>query len=269
MQTAGKSSIFLVVLLALIVIAAAIFYPAFKGEKDEKADQKESAESKPAKPKSNEPQIVKTFPAIGQTDVDPRIRGITVTFDRDMSKGSSWTGGGPNFPKIPQGQKPYWHDNRTSVLPVQLRPGHYYRLGINSQSYKNFKSKDGIPVRPVVFDFTTRGGSGSASGKPQIVKMFPANGAKGVDPNLRQISVTFNMPMGGGTSWTGGGAQYPGSKDGKRAYWTPDRKTCVLPVSLKPNWQYKLGINSQSYKNFRSATGIPSDPVVYSFTTGN
>ena len=71
MQTAGKSSIFWVVLLALVVIAVAIFYPAFKGEK---GDSKESVEPKAAKPKSNEPQIVKTFPTIGQTDVDSRIK---------------------------------------------------------------------------------------------------------------------------------------------------------------------------------------------------
>jgi len=41
----------------------------------------------------------------------------------------------------------------------------------------------------------------------------------------------------------------------------------VLPVELKPNSQYRLGLNSQSFKNFQSADGVPLAPVVYTFKT--
>jgi hypothetical protein len=37
---------------------------------------------------------------------------------------------------------------------------------------------------------------------------------------------------------------------------------------LKPNAQYRLGLNSPSFKNFQSAGGVPLEPVVYTFKTG-
>jgi hypothetical protein len=40
-----------------------------------------------------------------------------------------------------------------------------------------------------------------------------------------------------------------------------------LPVALKPNWQYRFGLNSRSFKNFASAEGVPLEPVVYEFRT--
>ena len=41
----------------------------------------------------------------------------------------------------------------------------------------------------------------------------------------------------------------------------------MLPVELKPNSQYRLGLNSPSHKNFKSADGVPLAPVVYTFKT--
>ena len=68
----------------------------------------------------------------------PRSTEITVTFDQEMGGGMSWTGGGPEFPPSPEGQKAQWRDKRTCVLPVKLEAGHFYRVGINSTSYQNF-----------------------------------------------------------------------------------------------------------------------------------
>jgi hypothetical protein len=81
------------------------------------------------------------------------------------------------------------------------------------------------------------------------------------------LRVTFNVPMGGGCSWTGGGPEFPTIPEGKEPFWTEDHKTCVLPVALKPNSQYRLGLNSPSFKNFQSAGGVPLEPVVYTFKT--
>ena len=89
------------------------------------------------------PNIVATSPVVGATDVDPGLKEITVTFDQDMRGGFSWTGGGPDYPTIPEGQKAQWRDKRTCVLPVTLEAGHYYRVGINSTSYRNFRSEAG------------------------------------------------------------------------------------------------------------------------------
>jgi beta-lactamase regulating signal transducer with metallopeptidase domain len=223
------------------------------------------------------PKIVKSTPEIGATDVDPRLGLISVTFNMPMDTGGfSWTGGGPSFPTIPDGQKPRWsRDGKTCTLPVKLAPGKHYELGLNNVSHKNFGSKWGVPLEPVHFEFTTAGDAmedaadaNDATGKaPRIVKMIPENGATDVDPSLKAIRVTFNRPMAAGFSWTGGGEKFPTIPDGKKPRWSDDRKTCVLPVSLKPDWEYRLGLNSPSFKNFASADGVPLEPVIYEFRT--
>jgi parallel beta-helix repeat protein len=243
--------------------------------KDEPAAQAESDQTdKPSEEvaRPTPPAIVETSPAVGAKDVDPSTSEITVTFDRDMGEGFSWTGGGPDYPPSPAGKKPFWRDKRTCVLPVQLKEGKYYRVGINSTSFENFSSVQGMPAQPSAIYFTTKGADEKLVKQtkiPEIVKMDPPNEASGVDPSIKELRVTFNVPMGGGFSWTGGGPRHPNTPEGKRPYWTKDRKTCVLPVELKPDWHYRLGLNSPSHKNFQSTAGVPLDPpVIYSFTTG-
>jgi hypothetical protein len=216
------------------------------------------------------PRIVSTSPAVGATDVDPALKQITVTFDQDMGGGMSWTGGGPDYPASPEGAEAYWVNKRTCVLPVKIQAGHYYRVGINSPSYRNFSSAAGVPAAPSAIYFTTQGASDELKRKtqvPRIVSVKPSNGAKDVSPDVKELRVTFNVAMGGGCSWTGGGPEFPTIPEGKKAFWTEDHKTCVLPVELKPNSQYRLGLNSPSFKNFRSASGMPLEPVVYTFKT--
>jgi len=227
----------------------------------------------PARP-GGPPRIVKTSPTVGATDVDPDTSEITVTFDQDMNtRGWSWTGGGEVYPKIPEGKRPFYRDSRTCVLPVALEAGRYYRVGINSGTqFSNFRSASGTPTETTAIYFTTRGASEEVRKrvtKPAIVSMDPPNGATNVDPNLKEIRVTFNVEMGGGFSWCGGGANFPESPEGGRARWSEDKKTCFRPVQLKPNWDYRLGINAYSFKNFSSAWGVPVDPVSYTFTTGD
>ena len=223
-----------------------------------------------AAPDDGTPRIVKTSPESGAKDVDPALKEITVTFDRDMAGGFSWTGGPPDFPKGPEGQKPKWKDKRTCSLPVTLEAAKYYRVGINSTSFKNFKSAQGVPTHPTAIYFTTKGASPELQQKvvkPEVVSMTPKNGATDVDPKIKELRVTFNVPMGGGFSWTGGGPSFPANPDSKKAYWTDGGKTCVLPCELKPNSEYKLGLNSVAHKNFQSAGGVPLEPVTYTFKT--
>ncbi len=216
------------------------------------------------------PRIVSTSPQVGETDVNPALTEITIKFDRDMAAGFSWTGGPPDFPPSPEGEKAKWQNKRTCVLPVRLEAARYYRVGINSTSFRNFKSADGVPVRPSAIYFTTQGASEALKRKgstPAIISLEPKNGAKDVDPNLKEIRVTFSVPMGEGFSWTGGGEQFPTIPAGKKPSWSEDHRTCVLPVELKPGREYQLGLNSPSHKNFQSAGGVPLEPVRYTFTT--
>jgi hypothetical protein len=107
------------------------------------------------------------------------------------------------------------------------------------------------------------------TGPPEIVSLNPPNGASGVSPAVTELSVTFNVPMSASFSWCGGGPNYPAIPAGKRPYWTDGGKTCVLPVRLKPGCQYELGLNSPSFKGFKSDGGVPLAPVVYSFKTSD
>jgi hypothetical protein len=231
-----------------------------------------AADSTAAAPEGGPPRIVSTTPDVGATDVDPGLKEITITFDRDMAGGFSWTGGPPDFPPAPEGQKARWINKRTCALPVKLEAARYYRVGINSTSFQNFKSTDGVPVRPSAIYFTTKGASDALkkkATKPMIVAIAPINGSKDVDPNLKELRVTFNVPMGGGFSWTGGGEQFPPIPEGKKPSWSADKKTWVLPVQLEAGKSYRLGLNSPSHKNFQSEGGVPLDPVVYTFSTRN
>ena len=219
--------------------------------------------------KTSFPVIVSTTPKVGEIDVDPALKEVTVTFDRDMSDGMSWTGGGPMFP-ADESQKATWKDSRTCVLPVTLKKGKAYRIGINSKSFQNFRSKDGEPTPPSAITFATDGATTKVKQQimvPKIVTLIPSNDATGVDPAIKELTVTFDIPMGEGMSWTGGGETFPTLPEGRKATWSKDHRTCTLPVTLKSGHTYKLGLNSLKFINFQSASGVPLEPVNYTFTT--
>jgi hypothetical protein len=105
-------------------------------------------------------------------------------------------------------------------------------------------------------------------GTPVVVTFDPPNGATDVSPSKTELRVTFNCPMAPGFSWCGGGPQFPTITQNQKPWWTPDRKTCVLPVTLQPNWSYECGLNAPSFHNFKSESGVALVPVLYRFSTG-
>ena len=215
------------------------------------------------------PVVVATSPKNFAADVDPDLKEISVTFDRPMGKGMSWTGGPPLFPPVDKSRQARWEGN-TCYLPVKLDEGRYYRVGINSTGFKNFASENNTPTPPNVLCFVTKGARSAVKKRvnvPKVVAMTPENGATDVDPNLKSIQVTFDMPMGSAFSWTGGGEMFPEIPNGQKPRWSRDGKTCTLPVELKPNHEYRLGLNSLSFNNFQSKWGVPLEPVAYSFKT--
>ena len=223
-----------------------------------------------ARAQGTPPRVIATIPSAGETEVDPTLKFIEVTFDQDMAGGYSFTGGGPNYPTIPEGKGAVWKNKRTCVLPVKLEEAHYYRVGFNSKSFQNFRSEAGIPAFPSAIYFTTEGASEDLKNQiriPKLVSVTPENGAKDVDPSVSELRVTFDIPMGKGCSWTGGGPRFPEVPQGEMPKWSDDGKTCVLPVKLKPGKDYYLGLNSVSHKNFQSKWGVPLEPIVYQFST--
>lgn len=108
--------------------------------------------------------------------------------------------------------------------------------------------------------------STAVAGPPKVIRAVPDNGQIDVDPNLREIRITFDQDMArGGFSWVGGGPSYPKTR-GKPRWINP--RTCVLPVKLEPNHNYWLSINNNRFKNFQSRRGVPAKPYPISFTTG-
>jgi beta-lactamase regulating signal transducer with metallopeptidase domain len=254
-----------------IALVAAILLPMATGVSNQLDAQEANTKARPKQEaKTPYPQVVRTVPKIGATKVKTTLKALRITFDRDMSGGMSWTGGPPLFPPTDDSQKARWIDKRTCVLPVKLERAKFYRVGINSKSFRNFKASDGTPTPPTAIYFATEGAPPDVVARamtPEIVKLVPSNGATDVDPALKAISVTFNMPMGGGMSWTGGGPEFPKIPEGVKPGWSKDKLTCTLPVKLEPGHKYRLGLNSRSHNNFQSAGGIQLAPVVYEFET--
>ena len=226
-----------------------------------------SSYAKAVRKRPRPPRIVSTVPEIGASEIDPSLPEISITFDRDMAKGFSWTGGGKLFPKT--AGKAQWRDKRTCVLPVQLAASRFYRVGINSgRKYSGFRSAKGIPTATWAIWFTTEGAPPELVERlkqPKIVSTVPKIGDQEVDPNLTDIKIAFDQDMGGGFSWTGRGRSVP--KGTGRCYWDETKRTCVRPVKLEPNHRYRFGINSYSYKNFSSAYGVPVSPLLFHFRT--
>ncbi len=105
---------------------------------------------------STPPVVVKTVPAAGANDVDPKLTEIRVTFSKDMEDGSwSWaTLSEESFPKG-DGKAKYLADKRTCVLPVKLEPGKTYAIWVNSDKVRNFKDADGRSAVPYLLVFKT------------------------------------------------------------------------------------------------------------------
>jgi beta-lactamase regulating signal transducer with metallopeptidase domain len=107
---------------------------------------------------------------------------------------------------------------------------------------------------------------GAASSGPVVVKTNPEAFANDVSVLLKEIAVTFDQAMMDGSwSWTGGGDMYP--KTTGRPGYDANKKTCSLPVELEQGKVYWVGINSPSYQNFKSASGVSAKRYVILFAT--
>jgi len=241
------------------------------------------------------PRVVRTDPPAFKNDVSSDLDKITVTFSQPMTDQSwSWTGGGDTYPEV-VGKVAYNATRTVCTLPVKLQPGKVYWVGVNSPSHRNFKSASGVPVPTYVILFATAGTDGkpteipadmlasarrinqaaeagdsavSPQSIPVIVKTEPAAFDRDVPANLDKITVTFSRPMTDRSwSWTGGGDTYP-EVVGKIAY-NDTQTVCTLPVKLHPGKVYWVGVNGPSYRNFKSAEGVPAPWYVILFATAD
>ena len=106
-----------------------------------------------------------------------------------------------------------------------------------------------------------------ATAPPVVVKTMPVSGTTGVDPNTKEIRVTYSKAMTNGSwSWSTWGEENFPKTTGKPRY-EADRRTCVLPVKLEPNKFYAIWLNSQNFGNFKDSGGRPAVPYLLVFKT--
>ena len=105
------------------------------------------------------------------------------------------------------------------------------------------------------------------SAPPVVVRTVPQSGAAGVDPNIKEIRVTYSKGMQNGSwSWSTWGEENFPQTTGKPRY-EADKRTCVLPVKLEPNKFYAIWLNSNNFGNFKDAGGRPAVPYLLVFKT--
>ena len=103
--------------------------------------------------------------------------------------------------------------------------------------------------------------------KPKVVKMFPKNGAKNVDVNLKEIIVEFNTSMRNNicvATPCDEGICY------KNAYWKSDK---ILVIKVDPkllsDHEYRLSLGSKRGGcRLRSIAGIELEITLWTFKTG-
>ena len=103
------------------------------------------------------PVVVETVPQSGDTNVDPSISEIRVTFSKEMTDGSwSWSqSSDETFPQVTEEPR-YLADKRTCVLPVKLQAAKTYVSWLNSAKFGNFKDAQGRSAVPYLLIFETR-----------------------------------------------------------------------------------------------------------------
>ena len=103
---------------------------------------------------------------------------------------------------------------------------------------------------------------------PVVVQTVPASGSQGVDPNLREVRVTFSKEMMTKDMWSFVHARpAPFPEVAGDVHYLKDRRTCVLPVSLEPGKTYGMWINSGEHMAFRDTYQHPAVPYLLVFRT--
>lgn len=103
------------------------------------------------------PVVVKTVPQSGDTEVDPGLSEIQVTFSKDMKTEKSWSFvqvSKDTYPKTTG--EPRFVDKRTVVLPVALEPGKTYIIWLNQKKFTGFRDLENYPAVPYLLVFETR-----------------------------------------------------------------------------------------------------------------
>lgn len=103
------------------------------------------------------PKVLSIEPRNGALDVDPGLKRLVITFDRQM-RDQSWSIVKLKGERCPLGKATPAYDAARRVLEVaiELEPGTSYRFMLNSEGMDGFRSAEGVPLAPFEVAFTTR-----------------------------------------------------------------------------------------------------------------
>ena len=89
-----------------------------------------------------------------------------------------------------------------------------------------------------------------------------------MDPNISEIRIVFDRPMqpDSYSVMMGDKAKFP--KLNGEVHYDSSHTVFIIPVSLKPDWDYSFGLNSKNTIGFKDKGGNALYPVVIKFKTG-
>lgn len=227
-----------------------------------------SAQANPDLP----PSVVDCTPKPFETNVDPGLTELSVTFDRPMSAEGALTnirflGVNP----VPQGTEGRWDGTGTVfTVAVELQPDVMYCVATNTAKGRVFKDTSGKLATNSTWCFAT-GERAPEDFPPHVVSCTPAFGATDVDFRLREVTFTFDRPIAPGDFscvLQQGSGEYPAPRGGSLTL-SDDRLTGTLEVRLSPGTTYALGVNDYSYCGYKDTNGRPVLPFGWCFRTAD
>ena len=103
---------------------------------------------------------------------------------------------------------------------------------------------------------------------PVVLSVEPKVGATDVDPDIKEIRVTFSKKMTDKSwSWPTGNKYAAQKLEGGTIHFERDGRTCVMPVKLEAGKTYVVGINSEHFHGFKDAQGQAALPYLLVFRT--
>lgn len=105
---------------------------------------------------------------------------------------------------------------------------------------------------------------------PSVIKTVPVCGDTEVSADTKEIKVTFSKDMQTRQMWSWcmqSPETFPQVTDQKGIKFLDDKRTCILPVKLKPGKTYVIWINTQKQNAFRDTKGNAAVPYLLVFKT--
>ncbi len=102
---------------------------------------------------------------------------------------------------------------------------------------------------------------------PVVVATIPQAGAVMVDAKLQEIGIVFSkqMRINGWSLVMQDKSSFP--KVAGKVGFQNDGRTFIAPVTLEPDKNYVVWVNSDRYQNFCDQQGRPAVPYMLSFRT--